>query len=77
VLEGLTYLYDVHRIIHRGMSHDLTKATRLTCRLIHHQTSSHPTSYATPKAKSKYVILVFQENSSIRSQILSSGRQLI
>jgi len=77
VLEGLTYLYDAHRIIHRGTSTRFLETTQLTSYLTYHQISSHPTSYVTPKARSKYAILVSQESSSIRSRILLSGHQPI
>jgi len=38
VLEGLTYLYDVHRIIHRGMDHVPLYAFTLTLESIRYQT---------------------------------------
>jgi hypothetical protein len=65
VLEGLTYLYDVHRIIHRGefhfssvcyqdhVAHILTGCLR---------TSNRPTFYVTHTDKSKSVILEYQVN---------------
>lgn len=41
VLEGLTYLYDIHRIIHRGM---LTDTFTVICADAHtrHQTIEYP-----------------------------------
>ena len=65
VLEGLTYLYDVHRIIHRGeftfhpINHwgDFTWLT--TGRL---QISNRPTFYVIHRDKSRSVILVYQAN---------------
>ena len=55
VLEGLTYLYDVHRIIHRGEYSAHRGGTPLTDRSF--QTSNPPTSSSTPKARSRYATL--------------------
>ena len=59
VLEGLTYLYDVHRIIHRGMSET---TLHVTCNTHPLQISNHPTSCATPMAKSRFATLEFLAN---------------
>ena len=78
VLEGLTYLYDVHRIIHRGELRPFRSARFLPvsqlrtniCRLLTcilpfpatPQISSPPTSSSTPKDKSRSVILECPES---------------
>ena len=78
VLEGLTYLYDVHRIIHRGelrlfrsarflpVSRSRTNVrSLLTCVLPFPaipQILSPPISSSTPKVKSKSVILECPES---------------
>lgn len=79
VLEGLTYLYDVHRIIHRGayVTPDFEALSLTGCVAPNNQISSHPTSCATPRARSKYATLVYQGSSSIRSLTPSSGLQPI
>lgn len=69
VLEGLTYLYDVHRIIHRGTSY-FVPLQDISDR---YQTSNPPTSFATRKGRSKFVILACQENSLIQLRTLSLG----
>jgi serine/threonine protein kinase len=57
VLEGLTYLYDVHRIIHRGW-HFLV-ATIQSALIRRVKTSNHQIYYATPKERSKYATSAF------------------
>jgi serine/threonine protein kinase len=69
VLEGLTYLYDVHRIIHRGMSHNLVHCTCLTLRI---QTLNRPTCCSTPRVRLRYVTSVSPENSSTPLRTRSS-----
>jgi hypothetical protein len=65
VLEGLTYLYDVHRIIHRGEYHFSSMCYRdhmahtLIGRL---RTSNRPTFCVTHRDKLKSVILEYQVN---------------
>ena len=65
VLEGLTYLYDVHRIIHRGEFHFSSVCYQdhvayiLTGCL---QTSNRPTFCVTHTDKSRSVILEYQVN---------------
>lgn len=76
VLEGLTYLYDAHRIIHRG-AYVTTGFRGSVIDTSDDQISNHPIFCVIQKAKSKYVILAFRGSSSIRSQILSSGLQPI
>ena len=73
LLTSMTFIVSFTAVCHLG----LLETTRLTRCLTHDQISSHPTSYATRRATSKYVILVCQGNSSIRSRILSSGPQPI
>lgn len=63
VLEGLTYLYDVHRIIHRGKHYSTGYAT--VCKGASLQISNLPTYCATRRDKSRSAILVFLVNSSI------------
>ena len=76
VLEGLTYLYDVHRIIHRGACrrHFLYF---LRFSLLSRKISNPQTYFATPREKSKYVILACRANSSTLSPILLSVHQRI
>lgn len=61
VLEGLTYLYDVHRIIHRGACLHLS-----FCLLLSHEmkTSSRQTYCATLLVKSRFATSVFLASSS-------------
>lgn len=65
VLEGLTYLYDVHRIIHRG-----TWLASTTRRSITHcfKISNLPTFCSTRKDRSSCATSVSPENSSIPSR---------
>jgi serine/threonine protein kinase len=75
VLEGLTYLYDVHRIIHRGTSalfftHTyfcLVLRSKHSHDILPSQTSSHQIYCATPVERSRSVILVFRASSSTLS----------
>ena len=88
VLEGLTYLYDVHRIIHRGKFLRLFSSNHrhmvMLCyfRIYVHigttsfQISNLPISYSILEEKSKYVILVFRGNSLILSRTHSLAHQL-
>ena len=62
VLEGLTYLYDVHRIIHRGTLDQFSFTLHSSHSSLTSQTSNHPTFSVTRTAKLKYVILGFQGN---------------
>ena len=73
VLEGLTYLYDVHRIIHRGKFRLLFSNT---CSYFLFQISNLPISYSILEEKSKYVILAFLGNSLIPSRTHSWVHQL-
>jgi mitogen-activated protein kinase kinase len=77
VLEGLTYLYDAHRIIHRGayVAPSFCGSVIDGVSRLDYQISSHPIFCAIQKARSKYVTLAFQGSSSILSLILSSELQ--
>ena len=59
VLEGLTYLYDVHRIIHRGPSCSFRFKRCISCV---HQISNLPISSLTLKDRSRFVTLAYQVN---------------
>ena len=72
VLEGLTYLYDVHRIIHRG-AFDPYIALYLAFTML--KTSSHRISCSIQRGKSRFATSAFQESSSTRSRIRSWGHQ--
>jgi hypothetical protein len=69
VLEGLTYLYDVHRIIHRGECFHSDRRSRGLCAIGRLKTSNHRIFCATRGVKSRSVILEYQVNSSIPSPI--------
>jgi serine/threonine protein kinase len=57
VLSGLIYLYDSHRIIHRGKKR-YGKGNHMNRGLINDtQISNHATSCSTPQAKSRFAIL--------------------
>lgn len=64
VLEGLTYLYDVHRIIHRGAYSSLACTRQNRDRVSSMQTSSRRISCSTRKARSRSVTLVSRASSS-------------
>jgi hypothetical protein len=74
VLEGLTYLYDVHRIIHRGTSPQFPGQCNA---LIKCQILSPQIYCAIPRAKSRSVISEYQANSSTPSRTHLLGRQPI
>lgn len=65
VLEGLTYLYDVHRIIHRGLS--LLRVVRFCLMFLAYarQISSLPIYSLTRKDRSKFVTLEYPASLSI------------
>jgi len=75
VLEGLTYLYDVHRIIHRGEWSD----SDWTSALINNtpKTSNRPTYCVTHEDRSSCVILGYQVNLSIPSRTHLWGPRFI
>ena len=76
VLEGLTYLYDVHRIIHRGTCCSLfTIGYRPLIKLS--QISNRPICCSIQRDKLRYATLEFLENSSIPSPTHLSGLLLI
>lgn len=65
VLKGLMYLYDVHRIIHRGELCGLCNLASLTAVYLHitdakHQTSNRRISSPIPLARSRFAILVYR-----------------
>ena len=72
VLEGLTYLYDVHRIIHRG---ELRSEILLYPMLTALKTSSRRIYCSIRKGRLRFAISASQESSSTRSRIRSSGHQ--
>ena len=65
VLEGLTYLYDVHRIIHRGSSLRVLDRVRLIFLACTRQISSLPISSSTLRDRLRYVTLGCLVNSLI------------
>jgi len=64
VLEGLTYLYNTHKIIHRGATMCAIEGYNGDGKLTRHQISSPPTSYATRREPSSFVTLASLANSS-------------
>jgi serine/threonine protein kinase len=75
VLEGLRYLYDVHRIIHRGLlPPDSVFRSSYSWSA---QISSPPTFFATPKVTLSCATLAFPGSSSTRSLTHSLGRPSI
>lgn len=73
VLEGLTYLYDIHRIIHRGVC--TLSLVSQPIRSNHPQTSNPPTFYATRTERSKSAISASLASSSIPLRIPLSEHQ--
>jgi serine/threonine protein kinase len=78
VLQGLTYLYDAHRIIHRGssplrllLSWKAGTDKRFT---LPRQTSNQATSSSTRRAKSSSATLASRASSSTRSPTRSLAR---
>lgn len=67
VLEGLSYLYDVHHIMHRG-KYSPTPANGKADQMVIYQTSSLRISCSIRKARSSFVTLACLESSSTLSQ---------
>lgn len=73
VLEGLTYLYDVHRIIHRGMLNEHTHLRLSVNEPV--QTSSRQIFSSTRRGRSRFATSVSPESSSTLLRTHSWVRQ--